>query len=100
MSTMWELEQEVRKEAQEVELSGNIYDQAFEIADSNVPVYTSDIMELAADDVSLATDEPELGPAFDGSPTPANIVAANIFERLNRIAYEVLSERGEEEEDD
>ena len=42
-----------------------------EIADSSVPVYTSDLLALACADTSLATDEPELGPAFDGSPTLA-----------------------------
>jgi len=58
-----------------------------EIADGMVPVYTSDIMECARNDNSLATVEPELGPAFDGTPTPINIIAANIFERIEEALW-------------
>jgi hypothetical protein len=57
-------------------------DLAHEIADGSVPVYTHELMTMAAEDCSLAVDVPELGPAFDGEPTPVNIVAANIYERL------------------
>jgi hypothetical protein len=57
-------------------------DVIHEIADGAVPVYTRQLLELALDDLSLATDEPELGPAFDGSPTPANVIAANVYEAL------------------
>jgi len=45
-------------------------------------------MELAAGDINLATDEPEVGPAFDGSPTPVNIIAGNIYDRLLEAAYD------------
>jgi len=57
-------------------------DIIFEIADSSVPVYTADILDLLNDSVygfSLGTDVPEVGPAFDGEATPANIIAANLF---------------------
>jgi hypothetical protein len=66
----------------ELYLNGELGDIAHEIADGLVPVYTSDLMQLAADNINLATNEPELGAAFDGSPTPANIVAANVYEEL------------------
>jgi len=58
------------------------HDAIHEIADGSVPVYNHDILALAADDCGLATTEPELGPAFDGTPTPINIIAANIFEAI------------------
>lgn len=62
-----------------------------------------DLMELAADDIDLATTEPELGPAFDGSPTPTNIIAANVYEavsnHLHGIIQEVEDEIEEENED-
>ena len=64
-------------------------DWIHEIADSSVPVYTYNIMECAMEDMSLATDEPEIGPAFDGSHTAANIIAANIYERVCNHLYEV-----------
>ena len=64
-------------------------DWIHEIADSSVPVYTYNIMECAMEDMALATDVPEIGPAFDGSQTAANIVAANIYERVCNHLYEV-----------
>ncbi len=63
-------------------------DVIHEIADSCVPVYTSQLLELANGDNCLATDEPELGPAFDGSPTPVNIIAANVYERLTAVLWD------------
>ncbi len=90
MSTMHELEQgirqEIRDEAAELLNEPNYEDRLHEMADGSVPVYTTNLMRLAAGDVYLAADEPEGGPAFDGSPTPANIVAANVYERLFRAA--------------
>jgi len=63
-----------------------------EIADSSTPVYTYDILQYAANDINLATTEPELGAAFDGTPTPVNIIAANIYERIERALYDWWSE--------
>ena len=40
-----------------------------EIVDGSVPVYTYDLMQMGADNLTLATTKPELGPAFDGEPT-------------------------------
>jgi hypothetical protein len=68
------------------------HDRIFEIADSHVPVYNSDIIQCAADNISLAVDEPELGPAFDGSPTPINIIAANIFEYIEAELWEYYND--------
>ena len=43
----------------------------------------SDLLNVAMSSIgSIATSEPELGPAFDGRPTPTNIIAANIYELL------------------
>ena len=61
---------------------------AFSIADNHVPVYTSSLLELALDDLDLAITEPEIGPAFDGSSTPANIIAANVFDYIRNALYE------------
>ena len=67
-------------------------DVIFEIADSNTPVYTYDILQLAADNPEIAHFKPELGPAFDGSPTPVNIAAANIFEAIKAALWECWRE--------
>jgi hypothetical protein len=42
----------------------------------------------------MATEEPELGPAFDGKPTPVNIIAANIYEHLVEFLNEKAQELG------
>jgi hypothetical protein len=66
---------------------GEPHDVIAEIADSSVPVYTSDLLELASQNNNLATDEPELGPAFGGEPTPVNIIAANIYEAVSDALF-------------
>ena len=67
--------------------SDNPHDNIFECTDSSVPVYTGDLMHYAANNIDMATNEPELGPAFDGSPTPVNIIAANIFEAIEQYLF-------------
>lgn len=104
MSNMYELESrvcdEVREQWQElVEANDDadpndtwahnaMSDAISEIADGAVPVYTGDLMELAAQNITLATSTPELGPAFGGEPTPVNIIAANVYERLTEVAHD------------
>jgi len=78
------------KEAYECDSGADPYEMAHEVADGLVPVYTYDLLMMAADDLMLATVEPENGPAFDGSPTPVNIIAANIYDRLYEEAWEEL----------
>jgi hypothetical protein len=67
-------------------------DRCHEIADSWVPVYTYELLQMAADNLDLAHIEPECGPAFDGSATPINIIAANIYEALSNALHEHLYE--------
>lgn len=57
-----------------------------EIADSSVPVYNHDLLELALDDLWLACTEPDIGAAFGGEKTAVNIIAACVYERV----YEAL----------
>lgn len=72
---------------------------AHEIADSCIPVYTHTILKLGLEHMDLAIVEPELGPAFDGKPTPVNIIAANIYEALYSEAYEAAQKAIAEAED-
>ena len=77
------------------------HDVISEIADTNVPIYNHDLLQLAADNMNLALVEPELGPAFDGSPTPINIIAANVYEYLTTELWdewETIQEELEEAE--
>ena len=68
------------------------HDMIFEITDSCVPIYTYDLLAVAQSNLWLATYEPEMGPAFDGSPTPTNIIAANIFEAIEQDLFEFWDE--------
>jgi hypothetical protein len=85
MTTLRELQNDAVEELREwcndnpVELP---HDVIHELADSITPIYTNTLMQLAAENIRLATKEPELGPAFDGSPTPVNIIAANVYEAI------------------
>lgn len=67
-------------------------DLIHELADGNVPVSTYDILQYGANNIELATSEPDIGPAFDGKPTPVNIIAANIYEHLLNLGREWLEE--------
>ena len=58
-----------------------------EIADGSVPVYYSELIDVACDDRDLLLTEPELGPAFGGEPTPVNIIAANIYEAVSNAVH-------------
>jgi hypothetical protein len=76
------------------------HDTIFEITDSSVPVYTGDLLRLAAENLHLATDEPELGPAFDGKPTPVNIIAANVFTHIEQALWEAWQQLQDDEDED
>lgn len=58
-----------------------------EIYDSSVPIYNGEIMDLGSLP-EVFNHENELGPAFDGSPTPVNIVAGSLYEILEETAFE------------
>jgi hypothetical protein len=75
-------------------------DTIHEIAATHVPISNITILECAVDDIDLATSEPKLGPAFEGSPTPINIIAANIYEAIEQALWELYRELQEEEEDE
>ena len=76
------IEMAIKELRETMKEGGNLDDAIHEIADSSVPVYTRDLMQLAVDNIGLATTEPDLGAAFDGKPTPANIIAANVYEEI------------------
>ena len=69
-----------------------------ELAVRSVPFYIGDIINMAANDIELATATPESGPAFNGTPTPVNIIAANVYEAVTVALYEewetIKEERG------
>jgi hypothetical protein len=66
-----------------------------EIANGCVPVYNADILDVAASDHDVSLREPEIGPAFDGTPTPINIAAANIYELIEEALWADIRRRKE-----
>ncbi len=84
----FDLEQQYDTDGDRLDFLNEPHDRIHEMADSHVPVYTASLMELAADDISIATDVPELGPAFDGEATPVNIIAANVYEAIQAALFE------------
>lgn len=103
-TTLWDLERDLRAEIDEraSELRADAYpeDTLTEMVDSSVPIYTADLLDVARSDLAIASAEPELGPAFDGSPTPANIIAANIYEHLSAVASSYWAEICEDDDED
>lgn len=59
------------------------HDMISETADSCCPVYTSTIMQLAANSIELATEESELG-----GTTPLEIISQNIYIALETAQWE------------
>lgn len=64
------------------------HDTITELADCNTPIYTQTILDIAASNWEIGTVESEIGPAFDGTATPVNIAAANIYEHINMKLHE------------
>ena len=101
MTTLYDIKQGALESLREsIESTGDYDDDTLhEIADSSVPVYNQDILEAALDDMDLALTEPEIGPAFDGSSTAINIIAANIYEAILEFLTENADRLLEEYED-
>lgn len=74
-------------------------DLVHEIADSHVPIYYHELAELASDP-EVFHHENELGPAFDGTPTLANIVATAAYELISEALSQKLYELQNEELDE
>ncbi|MDQ6990127.1 MAG: hypothetical protein Q9M11_00135 [Mariprofundaceae bacterium] len=74
-------------------------DMVSEIADSSVPIYTFDLIQIAQSSVDVLTHENELPPAFDGTPTITNQIATAIYEIVQEELYEKLYELQQEHEE-
>lgn len=74
------------------------HDRIHEIADSCVPVYYHDILEVAKSSITIALEIPDIWPAF-GEATPMNLMMSNIYEHICESLYEVLQEYDFDEEE-
>ena len=81
-------------------MNSDVIDDAHDVADSNTPLYTSDLLRVALDDISIATGVPEVL-CYDGKPTVINILSAVIYERIvdhvceqeQAVKKEIIDER-------
>ncbi len=71
------------------------HDKISETADSCCPIYTSTILQLAANNTELATEESELG-----GTTPLEIITQNIYCALEGAQWEWWNENKEELEEE
>ena len=78
---------EVREAIRESYQPGCPYNDnlAHEAADSAVPVYNADLLELVSE-AEVQNWEPELGPAYDGAANLVNITAGVVYEILSQQA--------------
>jgi len=74
----------------------SLEDQISELADSNTPIYYSDILECVSDDISLFITRPDLAGPED---TPDKLIQINIFERIESALQERFREWKEEQEE-
>ena len=81
-------------------MNSDVIDTAHDVADSNTPIYTIDLLKVALDDISIASDVPEVL-CYDGKPTVINILSAVIYERIvdhvcaqeQAVKKEIIDER-------
>ena len=78
---------------------GEVLDRVHDFADALVPVYTYDLLSLAESDLSLATMKPERE-AYSGTGSAANIITANVYDRLYNAGMDWVLSWWEEREDD
>lgn len=69
----------------------SVSDSISEIAESFVPVYTREILEVALSNFNFVSYESELWPAFWTS-SPLNHIISNIYEYLSEELYERYNE--------
>ena len=87
--TYYELLREVQEaiDDEKREIFENPYpsDQITEIVDSSIPVYTTDLLDIAKSELWIAVEEPETY-GFNGDKTPINGIVGNLFQKLQEDA--------------
>lgn len=70
-------------------------DVANEVAAAWVPVYNATLLEVAASDVLVAVDTPDMGPG----DTPLDTISRNIYEALRQACAEAIRDWHEERDE-
>ena len=74
----------------------DMQDRIWELADSNTPIYYSDMLECVSDDIDLFITRPDNAGSED---TPDKLIQINIFERIEQALWERFREWKEEQEE-
>lgn len=85
-----DLKQELEEEKKDILKDKYPKDRIREMVDSFIPIYHSDLLEVAQSDLWLAVEEPEIM-AFDGKNTAVNAIAGNIYDELIEVAMDWLN---------
>ena len=72
--------------------NGNEDQMIHEIADGRVPLFPSVILRIADEEPEVGLVAPEHA-YYDGTFTPVNVAAANIYEIIQKALWERLKER-------
>ena len=75
-----------RIEAGDCNNENSLSDSVSEIAESFVPVYTREILEVASSNYHLVSCEPDVWPAF-WIASPLNYLISNIYEYISEELY-------------
>ena len=89
------LSSELEDDKNEILSSEYSHDRITEIVDGCIPIYHSELLEMASNNTEMATNEPEIM-AFDGHNTPINAIAGNIYQHLQEKAYKWLDDAQKE----
>jgi len=65
-----------------------VKDAIRDIANLHTPITDTELVRLALQNLELATQEPDIGYVFDGTATAVNLIAANVFETLERVLWD------------
>lgn len=100
MITLYDSEQSVREEVQEIfDRLGEreTRDAISDIADRSCPTETASILQIAAENVEFALDGPLW--TVDSKRNPIDMIVANIYNHLVEVAYVYLSKLVREKEE-
>ena len=89
--TLHDIKKQTREEIadciQEKDVGEYPEDRINEIVDSNMPIYTYEILQVALRDIDLAVIEPEIY-GFDGIHNAVNAIVGNIYDAVYEDAME------------
>ena len=85
-----ELIDDLNDNIEEIKHADHPHDYVYELVDSHVPIMHNDLLNYALHNHYIATSTPDIF-TFDGSHSPVNAIAGNIYQELSETAHDWLS---------